>query len=75
MSSDKNQSFWISFLSNSEPIIQIFPLVCMVFIYTALLMGNLFHKTLDSLLLLLLLLLVVVVVVVVVLLLLPLLLF
>jgi hypothetical protein len=49
MSSDKNQSFWILFLSNSEPIIQIFPLVCMVFIYIALLMGNLFYKTLDIL--------------------------
>jgi hypothetical protein len=49
MSSDKNQSFWILFLSNSEPIIQIFSLVCILFIYTALLMGNLFYKTLDNL--------------------------
>jgi len=49
MSSGKYLSFWILFLSNSESVIKIFPLVCMVFIYTAPLMGNLFYKTLDSL--------------------------
>jgi hypothetical protein len=48
MSSDKNQSFWILFLSNSEPAIQIFPLVCTVFVYTALLMENFFYKILDN---------------------------
>jgi len=42
MPSNKKRSFWILFLSYSEPIIQIFSLVCMVFIYTVLLMGNLF---------------------------------